>query len=179
MRTTVLTILATSALAGPALASDTPGPDLFFTHLMLTDVSVVGGFIEIEFEYEFENIGDEDIDLGGFSKVNTMDNVFLQTYLTDSMDASGLLYGASGGADLDPVILRPGDTYSGTFVSNTTQLPDPLDFGANVWLIIDIENTLEPIPLVANNRGVLLVPAPSAALALSAAAFGVLIPRRR
>ena len=145
----------------------------------LTDLRVLGvtrdaGWYEIEFAYTIENVGGVAYDLDGMTPADDSDNAGIQSYLWNN--DGGPFFAASGWSIYDAPTLAPGDTYSGTFSANTAQLVDPLSFGDNNWLVVDLLVPGEEPERLGNNRQVVLIPAPAPA---ALAGFGMLVAARR
>lgn len=145
-----------SAAASVALA----GPDLILDNVAFTEIIPRPGFVTIGFTYDIVNIGDAEIDLGGPDPDSLFDNAGIQTLLADEPDLSGGVHAAAGAAIFDPVVLGPGERYSGVFQSNTSLLPDPTQLGDFRWLVIDLNNTTEGPYEQHNNRLIVWVPEP-------------------
>lgn len=168
--TAILASIAPSGFAGPAI-------DLALRDLRLQEVSAFEDHIRIEFSYRVENVGDVDVDLNGPLSPFENDNVGIQTYLATDEGGLELVVAAAGGVIIDPIVLAPGESYSGLFVSNTIHTPTPGDLGAFQWLLVETFNTFGDVDL-SNNRGVLLVPTP-APVAMLAMGGVVMVGRRR
>ena len=153
-----LTTAATSAQAQIA-------PDLVWDDATIVEINTLVDQITIEFTYRIKNIGDDPINIEGADKASDLDNVAIQTYLTNSLAADGPLIAAAGSAIFNGVELFPNHSFTGTFFSNTVQLPNLLDFGENIFLVADIVNTSpdEPIDNQDNNRIVIALPEPATA----------------
>ena len=165
--------------AATLAAALAPGAPAGALDLALTDLHVLGvtrdaEWYEIEFAYTIENVGGVAYDLDGMTPANDSDNAGIQTYLWNN--DVGPFFAASGWSISDAPTLAPGDTYSGTFTANTAQLIDPLSFGDNNWLIVDLLIPGEEPERLGNNRRVVLIPAPGPA---ALAGLGMLVAARR
>ncbi len=165
------------ALAVPAaLASATP--DIAMVDAGITAVRPQADYIEVDFFYMLQNVGPTSINLGGLNPDTDNDNVGIQTYLADAFEVDGLAFAASGTAIMNPVVLKPGEFFSGSYTANTVQLANPHAFGDFQWLVIDVVNAAEEPEDLWNNRMVVRIPAPGG-IALTAAAMGLAATRRR
>lgn len=149
-------MILVAALAQSAGAQN--GADLAFSQIGIESVTPVDDYFEIEFSYEIRNIGSGPIDLAGHDSENPLDDVIVQTWLTDSRDGDGPIFPSGGSVLIDPVVLAPGESFHGVYVSNSSQLPDPGVFGANAWLVVTIKNTTEDWAELGNNTAILRVP---------------------
>lgn len=171
MNTTATLALALSTTLSPAQT----GPDLVFNSIEIASIEWVDNRFEIAFDFEIINVGPALIDLDGPNPSTNNDNVGIQTYLATNEDLTGPIFAASGWA-LDPVVMQPNDSYSGTFFANTTQLPDPTSIDPFNWLVLEIVTTMVPEEMNKNNIEVLYIPTPATTTLL---ALGALTATRR
>ena len=156
----------------PAVIQPVPVFDLELIDLQVTGITQEADRFEIEFSYTIANAGSTPYDPNGVLPTTT-DNAAIQTYLSDGVNP---LLPAGGFSIQDAPVLNPGDLYSGTAFSNTADLPNPLNFGDHVWLVVDLFNTGEEPEHLGNNRASAFVPAPATT---ALACVGVLLARGR
>lgn len=154
--------LLTPCVAGLLTAASVAlaGPDLIVENVTFTEISPLPGFVIIGFTYDYVNIGDAPIDLDGPDPDSLFDNLGIQTLLADEPDLSGEVYAAAGAVIFDPVVLGPGDRYTGVFQANSSMLPGTGQLGDFRWLVIDITSTTEDPADRLNNRLVVWIPDP-------------------
>ncbi len=164
--------------AGAAIGQ-VSAPDLVFDHLEVTSLEFVDSRFEIGISYEILNIGGMLIDLSGPNPLDQLDNIAIQTYLTSNPDLSEPVFASGGSVIVDPVVLNPGESFSGVFYANTEQFIDPSVLDPNTWVVIDIVTSSVPMELDHNNRGFVQIPSPGSASLLAAAGFVSMGRRRR
>jgi len=171
-------LLALSAAASVASAQS-QNPDLVFNQLHIERVEYVGPYFEIAFSYEILNIGNLAIDFEGPDPFTDLDNVYIQTYLTSNPDFSEPVFAAGGTILPNPVVLAPGESYKGIYVSNTNQYLDPSVLDMDTWLVIDVMTDTIPGEPTENNRAFIQIPSPGSATLLGFSALAVCVRRRR
>ena len=132
--------------------------DLELTDLRVENITRVVDRFEIAFSFRIENVGTVAYDPDGADPIQSNDNATIQTYLSDGIDPA--MPAAAGWSISDAPVLEAGDSYRGSFEANTGLLPDPLSFGAFVWLVVDLGNTGEEPEHLGNNRATVFVPSP-------------------
>lgn len=157
-----LAAVAIAALSGVSAANDLTGPDLVISAGEFVEFYEFSGSLVFGLAYTMVNAGDAPADLHGPTGPGggPGDNVGIQTYISTTPDFTGQTRAAGGGIITDPVVLGPGAVYEGIFLSNSAQLTDPLDLGPFGWLIVDIVETGETGPALANNRVSFRIPTP-------------------
>ncbi|GEM_PF-5565363 len=175
-----VTGLTLASVMAPAVPIGTL--DIALTDVQILNVAQESGWYEIEFGFTLENVGDVAYDLDGRTPVNDSDNAGIQTYLWNNN--GGPFFAASGWSIYDAPTLSPGDLYNGTFTANTNQLTDPLSFGDNVWLVVDLTVPGEEPGQFSNNRRMALITGPILAQVpapgpTGLAALGMLVTARR
>lgn len=171
--------IITTAIIAAAANAQTPA-DLTWVDAQIDAISfnTTTNVWEVFVSWEIANIGDAAIDLRGPDLMSTTDDAGLQSFLAVDDQITMMVFAASGFSIDEADIVNPGETFSGTFIANTSQLPDPTVFGNHLWLAIDIQNTTEPSTALGNNRVILEIPTPGTATLIAVAALATTRRRR-